>query len=252
MKLILLFALFLICSVNKGLAWSIELINKETNKPRVNLVFCSLHYPDKQDFSQDIAILIERLKKTRPFDENMAALRIWRVNMVSKEEKEIFKDKEGFPPLAVRQDFLDGITNRLKSNFKLIIIDARGSVSCAELSSSDKLSLVILGRARYANAQSFAKGFLHELGHSLGLRDECVDCGQLCPAGPPNCATTKEEAKMWWGDMVGKVERVNYIHGCCGNLGYLRPVIASLMNDTEKAEDFGPVNERFLREELRR
>ncbi|MFH0913499.1 MAG: hypothetical protein V1884_04385, partial [Candidatus Omnitrophota bacterium] len=129
---------------------------------------------------------------------------------------------------------------------------ARGSVSCAELSSRDKLSLVIVGRSRYTNPQSFAKGFLHELGHSLGLRDECIDCGELCPPGPPNCASTPEEAKGWWGDMVGKVERVNYIHGCSGNKSYIRPVIASLMNDTEKAEDFGPVNERFLKKELRR
>jgi hypothetical protein len=182
----------------------------------------------------------------------MEALRIWRINLTSAEEKGIFKEKEGFPPLGVRQDFLDNISTKLKSNYKLIIIDARGSVSCAELSSKDKLSLVIIGRARYSNAQSFAKGFLHELGHSLGLRDECIDCGELCPPGEPNCAETQEEAKAWWGDMVGKVERVNYIHGCCGNKNYIRPVIASLMNDTEKAEDFGPVNERFLSEELRR
>jgi len=52
---------------------------------------------------------------------------------------------------------------------------------------------------------SFAKGFLHKLGHSLGLRDECVDCQQLSLAGPPNCAATKEEAQKWWGDLVGKV-----------------------------------------------
>ncbi|MDP3732853.1 MAG: hypothetical protein Q8R31_07540 [Candidatus Omnitrophota bacterium] len=30
----------------------------------------------------------------------------------------------------------------------------------------------------------------------------------------------------------------------------IRPTIASLMNDADKAEDFGPVNERFLRKEL--
>ncbi|MDD4980625.1 MAG: hypothetical protein PHC54_05090 [Candidatus Omnitrophica bacterium] len=49
---------------------------------------------------------------------------------------------------------------------------------------------------------------------------------------------------------MGKVPRVNYIHGCCGNKNYIRPVIASLMNNPDKAEDFGPVNERFLRKEL--
>lgn len=151
----------------------------------------------------------------------------------------------------MRRDFLNDLLTYLKSNYKLIIIDASGSVSTAELSSPDKLSLVILGRARYEDSSSFAKGFLHELGHSLGLRDECVDCQQLCPPGPPNCATTKEEAENWWGDLVGKEQRVNYISGCCGNKEYIRPTIASLMNNPDKAEDFGPVNERYLRKILR-
>jgi len=252
MRIIFLGFFFLCLSLNTGFAWTIEPINKKQDKSRLNLVFCSLHYSDKQDSSKDVAILLERLRKTKPFDECMDALKIWQLNMSQKEEKDFFKEKEGFPPLGVRKDFLQDIMHHLKSSYKLIIIDARGSVSCAELSSRDKLSLVILGRSRYSNSQSFAKGFLHELGHSLGLRDECIDCGQFCPPGPPNCASTPEEAKQWWGDLVGKVERVNYIHGCCGNKNYIRPVIASLMNDTEKAEDFGPVNERFLREELRR
>ena len=34
------------------------------------------------------------------------------------------------------------------------------------------------------------------------------------------------------------------------NKKYIRPTIASLMNDADKAEDFGPVNERYLRQVL--
>ncbi|MDD5592724.1 MAG: hypothetical protein PHV44_05475 [Candidatus Omnitrophica bacterium] len=185
---------FLASFLNNGLSWTIEPTNKEQNKPRLNLVFCPLHYSDRDDSSKDIGVILERLKKARPFDEFTDVINAWQVQMPLDEGEKNFKKAQGFPPLKVRQDFLDGIKNKLKSEYKLIIIDAQGSVSCAELSSRDKLSLVILGRARYANAQSFSKGFLHELGHSLGLRDECIDCGKLCPPGPPNCATTKEEA----------------------------------------------------------
>ncbi len=140
------------------------------------------------------------------------------------------------------------ISLKLKSReYKLVIIDVKGSISCAELSLIDKTSLIILGKARYKDTDSLAKGFLHELGHSLGLYDECVDCAQLSFGGYPNCAPTKEEAERWWGDLAGKDPRVNYIAGCCGNKNYIRPAIASLMNDPDKAEDFGPVNERYLR-----
>ena len=216
----------------------------------LKLVFCPLNYQDKEIFLEDIDIVIERLRRTRPFDEFIRNIGFYYVVFSKEEEELIFKQTEGFPPLNVRQDFLNDILSYLNSNYKLIIIDASASVSCAELSSRDKMSLIILGRRRYKNRNSFAKGFLHELGHSLGLRDECVDCGELCPPGPPNCATTEEEAKNWWGDLVGEVSNAHYIRGCCGNRGYIRPTIASLMNDPDKAEDFGPVNERYLRKIL--
>lgn len=216
----------------------------------LNLVFCPLNYQNKEDFSKDIKVLMQRLSKTKPFDDFMDMIGIWQIGISQNEERIFFKETRDFPPLKVRQDFLDDIRVYLKANFKLIIIDGDSFVSCAELSSANKMSLIILGKARYKNEDSFAKGFLHELGHSLGLRDECVDCQQLSQSGPPNCAATKEEAEEWWGDLVGKVARVNYIRGCCGNKDYIRPVIASLMNDADKAEDFGPVNERYLRQAL--
>lgn len=213
-----------------------------------NLVFCPLNYRDREGFLEDINILIQRLSRIRPFNEFIERVGLYRINLSREEENLIFKGAQGLPPLKIRQDFLDGILATLESEYKLIVIDAGSSVSCAELSSPDKLSLIILGKARYKDKDSFAKGFLHELGHSLGLRDECVDCAQLSLAGPPNCAATKKEAQEWWGDLVGKVAGVNYIRGCCGNKDYIRPVITSFMNDADKAEDFGPVNEQYLRQ----
>jgi len=215
----------------------------------LKLVFCPLNYSNKEDFLKDVVFLIQRLKKASPFEKFSDRIGFYYIDL-KKEERLIFKESPNFPPLGVRRDFLDSIRNYLKFDYKLIIIDALGSVSCAEVSSIDKLSLIILGKAGFKDKGSFAKGFLHELGHSLGLRDECVDYSRPSPAGEPNCATNKEEAQKWWGDLVGKSPEVNYIRGCCGNKNYIRPTIASLMNDPDKAEDFGPVNERYLREVL--
>ncbi len=240
-----------LCFAFDCFAYDIEPYSEESALPSqgiLNLVFCSLYYRDGRVFLKDVDTLIARLKRTKPFNEFIKDTGFYYLILSKEEENLIFKEAEGFPPLKMRQDFLNDISTYLKSNYKLIIIDASGSVSTAELSSPDKMSLIVLGRARYKDSNSFARGFLHELGHSLGLRDEGLNSeAALCLPGPPNCAATKEEAQKWWGDLVGKVARVNYIRGCCGNKDYIRPVIASLMNDADKAEDFGPVNERFLR-----
>lgn len=188
----------------------------------------------------------KKLFFTKPFDEFKDFVSIFYIATDKKEAEQYFKPAQGTPPLNVRIDLLNSISKTF-GVYKLIIIDAEGSVSCAELSSIDKLSLIILGRKRYENEGSFAKGFLHELGHSLGLRDEYAGGSQLCSPGPPNCSAIKKEAEEWWGDLVGKDSRANYFSGCCGNKDYIRPTVASLMNDPDKAEDFGPVNERYLR-----
>lgn len=212
----------------------------------LNLVFCPLSYQKKETFLKDVDAIAQRLSKTRPFNEK-ELIRLWYFFIPAAEAAAVFQPASGMPPLKVQSALLNRISASLKANYKLVIIDASGSLSCAELSSKDKFSLLILGRKRYKGKDSFTKGFLHELGHSLGLRDETVSSGASCPAGPPNCALTKEQAEEWWGGLIGQDPQIGYISGCCGNKNYIRPTVISLMNDPETAEDFGPVNERYLR-----
>jgi hypothetical protein len=234
-----------------ALAFSFEISSyQKSEDPCLNLVFCPYNYLKNSDFSGDLAQMSARLKKTLPFSEFTGKINLYKINFSKEEENKFFKETQGFPPLAIRQDLLQNIGNSLKSSYKLVIIDAKGGVSCAELSKVSKVSLIILGKSRYRETDSFAKGFLHELGHSLGLRDECVNCSQVGEPGFPNCAKTKEEALKYWGDLSAKGEKVSFFAGCCGNRNYIRGTIASLMNDAEKAESFGPVNERYLRQVL--
>ncbi len=251
-KCLLGFVFYFLCFTGSCFAYDIEPYLKQSapkSKNLLDLVFCPLNYQDRKRFLKDVDELVQGLKKTRPFDE-INAVGLWAVRISTDEEVVNFKPVRGFPPLKARRAFLNDISTRLNGKYKLIIIDAEGAVSCAELSSRDKLSLVILGRGKYGEKGSFVKGFLHELGHSLGLRDECLNCEELCLPGKPNCAGTKKEAQNWWGDLVGKEESVNYISGCCGNKSHIRPTTSSLMNDADKALDFGPVNERYLRKVL--
>ena len=243
------------CSIADSFAYDFKPCAPQTSSQSgksLKLVFCSLNYPDPADFAKDREVLIQRLKRTRPFDEFTDVIKVWKIGLLDKKEAELsFKKIEEYPFLNVHRDFLERIFNFVNSNYKLIIIDASGSISAAQLSSAHATSLIILGRARYRKKESFANGFLHELGHSLGLRDEGLnEHASRCSPGYPNCATTKEEARQWWGDLALKEKFVGYINGCCGNKDYIRPTIASFMNDPDQANDFGPVNERYLRKVL--
>jgi hypothetical protein len=223
---------------------------QKSEKPGLNLAFVPYNYQDNDEFISDVSIIRGKLKNIPPFSQYQANINLTLLDISPEEEKVFFKETSGFPPLMVRSDFLINIRNRLGADYKLAIINKTGFSSCAELSDKSEISLLIIGKARYNNAESFSKSFLHELGHSLGLRDECVNCPQICQPGPPNCARNMEEAKSLWQDLVNEEGLADYVQGCCGNINYIRPTIASLMNDIEKAETFGRVNERYLRQVL--
>lgn len=214
----------------------------------LNLVFCPLNYQDAESFQRDLDLCTQRLIKTRPFEGFRDSIRMWRVWLGRETQGILFRSTDDFPPVKVREDFLRGISRSLGAPYKLVLIDATGFVSCAEVSSINAFSVIVLGKAGCGGSDDFTGNFLHEIGHSLGLRDEGANCGSArCPPGPPNCAVSKEQAEEWWGALVGVDPAVNYIGGCCGNKDYLRPTLVSLMGDARKAEDFGPVNERYLK-----
>lgn len=217
-----------------------------------SLVLIPLGCPDKDIFLKDVKNIKKGLLETRPFSEFKNMVNIFYVILKRQEEGVLFRRREeDMPPVKVRIDLMQDISKTI-SPYKLIILDYSGNAACAELSLIDKTSLVILGRNRYSNELDFLKGFLHELGHSLGLRDECIKCQESEP-GFPNCAPTKELATKWWGSFIKDAPgEVNYIKGCCGNIKYFRPSIASLMNDIARASGYGYVNEIYLKQEFLR
>ncbi|MFA5272259.1 MAG: hypothetical protein WC412_08020 [Candidatus Omnitrophota bacterium] len=195
---------------------------------------------------EDMVLLTKRLETTIPFNEFSNAIATWQIELSTEEVSMFFKHRDDFPYLSVRQDFLDSLRARIKQPFKLVIIDNAGSVACAEISSINQISLIILNKKQYSQKEIFSKVFLHELGHALGLRDE-GERSYFCEPGPPNCAATKKEAISWWGDLVGKNYEVSYFGGCCGSRKNIRPTSNSLMKDYKKSDNYGVVNERYLR-----
>jgi len=205
-----------------------------------------LNYPDDLSFLKDLEGIKARLFTTPPFDALKEKINISFLTLSKEQEQNLFQRQDNLPPLKVRADLLASINQEINP-YKLVILDFQGTVHCAELSSLEKTSILIIGRSRPKN--DFTKSFLHELGHALGLRDECTNCPQTEP-GFPNCATDLATAKKWWGKWVGRAKDVDYFYGCCGNKNYLRPTASSLMNDPERSADFGYVNELFLEKEF--
>lgn len=233
------------------LSWSTSCFASQ--KGKLHLIFTELNYTDVKEFAQDRDALLKKLQQTKPFDEFPDAVIAQTLELSPEQKEKAFKPtSSGLSPYEIDPDFLESLYNEVVVNFKLIILDGQSSSACAQVTGPDETSVIVLGRQRYGDDVRFAKAFLHELGHSLGLHDESpAKSMESSVPGYPNCATTREDAEKWWGDLVGKDQRVRYIHGCCGNMDYFRPTIASLMNDITKAEDFGPVNERYLREILK-
>ncbi|MCM8789908.1 MAG: hypothetical protein NC916_02675 [Candidatus Omnitrophica bacterium] len=214
----------------------------------LKLVFAALNYKEKSDFSQDVQTLIQRLKITPPFNE-FSGVRFFRLELSPEEEKAFFLKKPEFPFLRVSFALVKALKEIL-GPYKLVMMDKSSGVSAAELSDINHISFIILGRKRYPKRSGLGKGFMHELGHSLGLRDERPS--SFCPLipGPPNCAADLETAKEWWGDLAGEFRQVGFFAVSDGKNTYIIPTQRSLMNDPQETRFFGPVNERYLRQQL--
>lgn len=214
----------------------------------LQLIVLPLHYQDLRAFGADVEALTDALRHASPFHELSDGRISWELLAPLADEATALVPVNGTPPLAIRLDVIKRLDAAHPAPYKLVVLDATGRRSCAELSELSRRSVIILGSHGFRTSTLLGRGFLHELGHALGLRDECVRCAATGDAGFPNCARTRAEAEAWWGSLVGVEPRVDFFSGCAGRKDYVRPTMASLMNDPAHAGDFGAVNERYLRQ----
>lgn len=236
--------------------WQIEPFQKEEfppgweNQTILNIVFIPLGYQKKDSFKKDVFLIITYLKNTPPFNQ-FKGFRFYILSIASKEKNILFKKSQNFPYLEVRNDLISGIKNELNYPYKLVVLDKQINISAAEVSNAKATSIIILGRNSYGRKNRLAKVFLHELGHSLGLREENPGSSQPIIFGPPNCAPDKETAKKWWGDLAKEIDDVGYFKILSGNKTFIKPTRSSIMNNPFKSSRYGPVNERYLCQELK-
>jgi len=224
-------------------------IEKEEGQSILNLVFVSLGYQEEPEFKKDASLIINRFKNTPPFDE-LKGLKVYLLDASLEERAILFKENEKFPYLKVRNDFIQSLENKLRGVYKLVILNKGGNASAAELSGIKDTSLIILGKSSYGRKNRLAKAFLHEFGHSLGLKEENSGTSRPIIPGRPNCAPDKKTAIKWWGDMAEVIDGVGYFEIQFGDNKFIKPTRRSIMNNPFKSSGYGPVNERYLYREL--
>ncbi len=256
-KILFFCVLILVFSAPRVFSWQITsyqqikdfAIEKEENQVTLNLVFVSLGYQEPSEFKKYISSITARLKSVFPFSK-FKGFKFFLLKANQEEEKDIFKESKSFPYLKIRSDFIRELKNEIGGNYKLVILDKESNVSAAELSNAKEASLIILGRNSFGEKNRLAKAFLHEFGHSLGLREENSGSSHGIISGEPNCALDKETAIKWWGDIAQENSGVDYFEVKTQNKTFIKPTLGSIMNNPFKSYGYGPVNERYLCREL--
>lgn len=93
---------------------------------------------------------------------------------------------------------------------------------------------------------------IHEWGHAFGhLADEYEGTnGTADTASRPNCATSREQARDWWGRMAAITPRVGYDDGCKGHDAMVEPHPGGTIMGDGGLHHYGPINDRQLLQEI--
>lgn len=224
----------------------------------LHLVFYAHAFESREAFDAEVDFLVQALRSVEPWASH-EFIRTHRVFGENPEVAHVVTEDRPHPALRIRPAINDELRPLGLARFKLVFLSRERFLSWANVTRGWEPSVVTLSVPpdRGAEEREFTgRVFLHELGHSFGLRDE-MERGVIALAGsegtlpgPPNCAPDHATAEAWWGGMVGQDPRVGYYSGCAGNPAYVRPTRTSLMNLADLAsspQDYGPVSERYLR-----
>jgi len=254
-KRCLCFVVILFFFIVSAYSWQVEQFQvddfpvQQESQAVFNLVFVPLDYSGDDEIEGDISSITTRLKSISPFNK-FNGFRFFLLIFDGQKSGDIFEESKTFPYLKIRNDFIQELKDKIGGNYKLVILNKQGNASGAELSSIKETSIIILGKNSFGEKNRLTKAFLHEFGHSLGLREEYSTSIQEIIPGKPNCALNKEIAVKWWGDVAEENSGVDYFQIKSNDKIFIKPTLRSIMNDPFKSYGYGPVNERYLCEEL--
>lgn len=231
----------------------------------LTILFYYEGFSSTDDALRDIGLLQAALKTTEPYaSSDVISTRVFttagqKCTVVRSAKNLLHCDSSLIPEI-----------NKLGiQNFKLVVLSPLNFVPNATVARGKNSALYLpayQGALTRTELDTFlSRFFLHELGHSFGLRDEyarqrpeeaIIDANSAAApssnvayqAAQPNCAIDKATAEQWWGAYItAKVTGVGLYSGCAGKTSYYYPVQNTLMSDDPQVETYGRVSEDYLR-----
>lgn len=243
-----------------------SLSNLDADKT-LNLIIYYDGYQNEAIAKHYVGIIQATLRQTEPF-KSANNLEV-KVQTSSKQQCKVEKTVKS---ILKCDHALIGQLNELKiPHFKLLVLSPLEFVPYATLAHGKNSAFYLStykGALTDAEIESFiSMYFLHEFGHSLGLRDEYararydkngdvdLDLSQQNTgskayiASRPNCAPDRLTAEQWWGSYVA-AGVAGYNQGCGGNKDYYYPSKNTVMGDDPTDATYGRVSEDYLRAAL--
>jgi hypothetical protein len=234
-----------------------------------NIVFVSDGIYDPAEFLYRIDTLERGLKVVEPWKsyDNFNFFTVF------AKDRDFCTVSDPGPMLKCDKDLIGALQPLGLYRFKVVIVSAKQFVAWSNVVRLENSVIALsLPQRDMADQTVYRNVWLHEFGHSFGLRDEMAQDVQATPGsaattpGGPNCAPDARTAVQWWGEMIRKVNGTNNTHyfesgqnttdvglyyGCAGNPNYIKPTMGSLMNTHDAImSEYGPVSERYLRKVL--
>lgn len=254
---------------------SLEELQNKFNKEyenKLTIVFFYDGYSDQDLALRHIKIVREALNIVEPFASSPHVA----TKIFTTPEKRCKAIKQG------PKTFLDCDRKLVESfnalgieHFKLVVLSPEEFVPVAKVARGKNSAIYIPTTNRTEQSDGFNKWlgqiFMHELGHSLGLRDEYarerpeehildIEAYDKESSNPgfrpakPNCAPDQQTAKAWWKDYLTSEATssglLGIFPGCAGRNDYFYPVKGTLMTVNAAQESYGIVSEEYLRASL--
>lgn len=231
----------------------------------LTILFYYEGFASTDDALRDIGLLEAALKTTEPY----ASSTILSTRVFTTADQKCIVERSAKNLLHCDASLIPEINKLGIKNFKLVVLSPLNFVPNATVARGKNSALYLpayQGVLTRTELDTFlSRFFLHELGHSLGLRDEyarqrpeeaIIDANSATApssnvayqAAQPNCAIDRATAEQWWGAYItAKVPGVGLYSGCAGKTAYYYPVQNTLMSDDPQIATYGRVSEDYLR-----
>lgn len=231
----------------------------------LTILFYYEGFASTDDALRDVGLLQAALKTTEPY----ASSTILSTRVFTTADQKCTVEHSAKNLLHCDASLIPEINKLGIKNFKLVILSPLNFVPNATVARGKNSAIYLpayQGALTRTELDTFlSRFFLHELGHSLGLRDEYArqrpeeaiidknaaeapSSNVAYQAAQPNCASDKTTAEQWWGAYItAKVPGVGLYSGCAGKTSYYYPVQNTLMSDDPQVATYGRISEDYIR-----